>query len=334
MKITAYEVRNDERKYFEEVAVKYNIEIVYTKETLNDDTVELARGCLGVTILGQSKINPSILDKLKKLNICYISTRTVGYNHIDINYASQIGIKTSNASYEPNGVADFTIMLILMSIRHYKQALFRGNVNDYSLEGLQGREMKNLTVGVLGSGRIGSKVIDHLRGFGCRILVYDTVQNQNVAHKAKYVDLDTLYSESDIITLHIALKKDTYYMINKEALSKMKDGVVLINCARGELMDIESVIEGIETKKIGALGLDVFENEEEIYHRDRRTDILTNREMAYIRQFPNVTMTQHIAFYTDSAVKSMVTCGVSNLVSFIQKGECENEIMMVNESEL
>lgn len=326
MRIIAYETREDEREYFEDIADKLNIDIIYVKEELNDTTIELARGCEGVTTLGHSKINSVILDKLKEINIKYVSTRTIGYNHIDIEYAKKVGIKVCNSGYGPNGVADFTIMLMLMSIRHYKQALFRGNVNDYSLEGLQGKEMKDLTVGVIGSGKIGAAVIDSLQGFGCNILVYDKFPSDKVRQKANYVDLDTLYKESDIITLHTPLLDETYHMIDKNSIDKMKSGVILINCARGELMDIEDVIEGIETQKIGALGLDVIENEEGIYHRDRRSDILINRQMAYIRQFPNVTMTQHMAFYTDSAVRSMVIGGVSNLASFIKNGKCDFEI--------
>lgn len=326
MKITAYEVRSDELKYFEEIAESLNIDIIYTKETLNVETLELAKGCDGVTTLGQSKINSTILDKLKAFNINYISTRTIGYNNIDTDYASEIGIKVANSSYDPNGVAEFTIMLMLMCIRNYKQALFRGNVNDYSLEGLQGKELKDLTVGVLGSGKIGATVIDCLQGFGCRILAYDAFPKDKIKEKARYVDLDTLYKESDIITLHTPLVSATHHMINKEAISKMKDGVVLINCARGELMNVEDVIYGIETHKIAALGLDVIENEEGIYHQDRRSDILTNRQMAYIRQFPNVIMTQHMAFYTDAAVSSMVNCGVNSLISFANTGTSEYEI--------
>lgn len=326
MKLVAYDVREDEKIYFSEVARKHKLDIIYSRQPLTSETLDLAAGCDGITILGNNKVDAALLDQLKTANISYISTRTIGYNHIDISYAAQLGIKVANSTYQPNGVAEFTIMLILMSLRHYKQALFRGNVNDYSLLGLQGKELRNLTVGVLGSGRIGAAVIECLTGFGCRILVYDVFPNDKVAGKAEYVDLETIYRESDIITLHMPVKKDTYHMINKDTLSKMKNGVILINCARGELMNVEDIVAGIENQKIGALGLDVFENEEGIYHCDRRTDILKNRQMAYLRQFPNVTMTQHMAFYTEEAVKSMVTDGVENLVSFILKGTCRNEI--------
>ncbi len=326
MKIISYETREDERKDFEQLSKELNVEIILVDETLNENTIYLAEGYDGVTTLGQSQINPFILDKLNELNIQYIATRTVGYNHIDIKYAKSRNIIVSNAYYAPNGVSDYTIMLMLMCIRHYKQAMFRGNVNDYSLIGLKGKEMKDLTVGVIGTGKIGVNVIEGLQGFKCKVLAYDKFINENIKGKATYVDLDTLYKESDIITLHTPLLENTYHMMNAESLNKMKDGVVLINCARGELMNLPDLIKGIETKKIGALGLDVVENEEGIYHLDRRTDIISNRDMAYLRQFPNVIMTQHMAFYTDAAVTSMVSCAINSLVSFIKTGASDYEI--------
>lgn len=325
MKFISYETREDERKDFEELSKKLNVEIVLVKETLNENTVCLAEGCDGVTTLGQSQINKSILDKLRKINIKYIATRTIGYNHIDVKYAKSKGIKVSNAYYAPNGVAEYTVMLMLMCIRNYKQAMFRGNVNDYSLIGLRGREMKDLTVGVIGTGKIGAAVIECLQGFKCRILAYDKFVNESIKEKVSYVDLDTIYKESDIITLHTPLNEDTYHIINSENIKKMKDDVVLINCARGQLMHLPDLIDGIEKRKIGALGLDVVENEEGIYHLDRRTDIISNRDMAYLRQFPNVIMTQHMAFYTDAAVNSMVRCSINSLVCFAKNGisDCE-----------
>lgn len=326
MKFISYETREDERKDFEELSRELNVEVILVEETLNKNTIELAKGCQGITILGHSKIDSFILDKLKELNIKYIATRTVGYNHIDVNYAKNNGIRISNSDYAPNGVSDYTIMLMLMCIRHYKQAMFRGNVNDYSLIGLKGREMKDLTVGVIGTGRIGANVIEGLQGFGCRVFAYDKYTNENLKGKVSYVDLDTIYKECDIITLHTPLLESTYHLINSKSLSKMKDGVILINCARGELMKLPDLIEGIETKKIGALGLDVVENEEGIYHLDRRTDIISNRDMAYLRQFPNVIMTQHMAFYTDAAVNSMVKCALNSLVSFIKSGISDYEV--------
>lgn len=327
MKITAYETRKDEKDIFKQLAEGLNVEIVYTDKALSEKTIHLAEGSQGITVLG-TEINAPLLHQLKELGVDYIATRTVGYNHIDLHTARELNIKISNASYGPNGVADYTVMLILMSLRKYKQAMFRANVNDYSLKGLQGKEMKDLTIGIIGTGRIGAQVIENLSGFGSRIIAFDTFQNEQVKEAAEYVSLEELYQQSDIISLHIPLFDTTAQMINAASLSKMKDGVIIINCSRGELMSNADIIDAIESEKIGALGLDVFENEAGIYHFDRRTDIIKNREMAYIRQFPNVIMTQHMAFYTDAAVRDMVTCGVKSLVSFIETNNTEHEILI------
>lgn len=327
MKITAYETRKDEKDIFKQLAEGLNVEIVYTDKALSEKTIHLAEGSQGITVLG-TEINAPLLHQLKELGVDYIATRTVGYNHIDLHTARELNIRISNASYGPNGVADYTVMLILMSLRKYKQAMFRANVNDYSLKGLQGKEMKDLTIGIIGTGRIGAQVIENLSGFGSRIIAFDTFQNEQVKEAAEYVSLEELYQQSDIISLHIPLFDTTAQMINAASLSKMKDGVIIINCSRGELMSNADIIDAIESEKIGALGLDVFENEAGIYHFDRRTDIIKNREMAYIRQFPNVIMTQHMAFYTDAAVREMVTCGVKSLVSFIETDNTEHEILI------
>lgn len=326
MKIISYETRGYEKEYFEELAEKLNIVLVYTEQELNLETIQLAKGCDAVTVLNYSQVNAEILDQLKAMHISCLSARSTGYNHIDVVYAKKIGFKIAHAQYDSSSVAEFTVMMLLMAIRKVKHALCRGNVNDYSLEGLQGKVVKNLTVGVIGSGKIGTSVIKYLHSFGCRLMVFDAFQNETAKKLAQYVDLDTLFRESDIITLHVPLLPETHHMVQKATLAKMKDGVVIINCARGELLDVEDLIEGIETGKIGALGLDVIEREDGLYHHDRRTDILKNQQMAYLRQFPNVVMTQHMAFFTDDAARSMVYCGVKSLVSFIQAGKSEYEV--------
>ena len=168
---------------------------------------------------------------------------------------------------------------MLLSLRHYKKALWLGQVNDYSLQGLEGREMKDLTIGIMGTGRIGQAVLKNLSGFGARLLAYDIHQNETAKIYATYVDLEQFYQECDIISLHMPYLKSTHHLINDQTISKMKDGIIIINCARGQLCNTESLIRGIENKKIGALGLDVVEGEEGIYHQDMRTDIIKNKNI-------------------------------------------------------
>lgn len=328
IRIVAFETREDELIPFSRMKDFYDAEITCTDKVLNKHTLSLLENTQAISILGHSKLNRDMLFDLKNRGIYYVSTRTMGYNHIDLTAAAEFGIRVANARYAPNGVADYTVMLILMSLRKYKQAMWRANVNDYSLFGLQGREMRDLTIGIVGTGNIGAQVIRNLSGFGCRIIAFDTRVNQSIEQLVDYVSLDELYSQADVISFHVPLLDSTFRMVSKQSLKKMKDGVILINCSRGELMHIGDVIDAIESRKIGALAMDVFENETGIYHLDRRTDIISNRDMAYIRQFPNVIMTQHIAFYTDTAVAEMVECGVKSLVDFATTGSSPLEIRM------
>ncbi len=232
MKICAYEVRADEVPEFENIASAASVELSLHSEVPSPAYAHLADGSEGVTILGQGKFDRELLDIWAGCGVKYLSTRTVGFNHIDLEYAQKAGIHVCNANYPPSGVAEYTIMMILMSLRHYKQALWRGQVNDFSLNGLEGRELKDLTVGVMGTGRIGQAVIKLLYSFGCKIVAYDPHPNEETKKYARYVDLDELYHVSDIITLHIPLVESTRNIINFDSSAKMKDGVVIINCAR------------------------------------------------------------------------------------------------------
>ena len=320
MKIFAYEVRDDEKKAFERLAEEYGVELTISTDVPSLQNAGEVAGFDGITMLGQGNISRELLEAYKQAGIRFLSTRTIGYNHIDLKAAKDLGIKVCNASCPPNGVADFTVMMILMSLRHYKQAMWRGYVNDFSLKGLQGRDLKDMTVGIMGTGRIGLQVIKNLTGFGCRILAYDVFENEEAKSMAQYVDLETLYRESDIISLHMPLLPSTRHIINAESIAKMKDGVIIVNCARGELTDSNALVDGIESMKIGALGMDTMEGEEGIIHADRRTDIIANRNWFYLHQFRNVIMTQHMAFYTVQAVDSMVRCGVEGIVKMSQDG--------------
>lgn len=326
LKILAYDVRKDEINSFNKLSEQLDIELTLCKYSSDLNNIEELDGYNAISISGIKIINRELIDEYNKRGIKYISTRTIGYNHIDVEYAKSLGIKVCNSNYAPNGVADFTVMFILMCLRNVQQATRRNAINDFSLSGLRGREMRNLTIGIIGGGRIGNTVIQNLSGFGCKILVYDEFQHDYIKQMATYVDLDTLYASSDVISLHVPLTPQTQNMINSESISKMKDGVVIINCARGDVANTQDLITAIETKKISALALDTFQNETEFVHRDRKEDILVERDLFYLKQFSNVIITQHMAFYTDSAIESMVNCGVVGIIEMHQKGTCETII--------
>ncbi|MDO4459257.1 MAG: D-isomer specific 2-hydroxyacid dehydrogenase family protein [Clostridia bacterium] len=323
MKLYAFEVRGDELSTFAKLENE-NLEITTNSDILTEDNISLAEGCEIISTLGMTRWDRKLLKKAKETGVKCISTRTIGYNHIDINAAKELGIHVCNVHYSPDSVADFTLMLMLVALRKYKPAVYRQNVNDFSLGGLQGRTLSSMTVGVVGTGKIGYEVIKRLKSFGAKVLAYDVYRNPKAAEYAEYVSLDDLYANSDMISYHIPLTSESAKMVNSYTLSKMKDGVVLVNTARGELMDVSCLIKGIESEKIGALATDVFDGETDIYHKSRVNDIISNRDMAYLRQFPNVVMTQHMAFYTGSAVEEMVTRGVNEPVKAVmgEKSPC------------
>lgn len=329
MKIKLYELRDDERAVLDRVvsALPAGFELESTGETLRPDNLDTLDGAEAVVIVNKSPLDEAMLARLHERGVRFVATRSIGFNHIDIDAARKLGIRVCNTTYPPYGVAEFAVMLMLIALRKYKPAMWRQQVNDYSLAGLQGRELRTLTVGVMGTGRIGRAVIEYLSGFGCKILAYDPYPNAEFAerHGVTYVDLDELCGASDLITVHVPLMDATRGIIGADAIAKMRDGVVLVNVSRGELMDTDALIEGVETEKIGALAMDVFAEEDGIYHVNRTHDILANRNMAYLRQFPNVILTQHIAFYTDIDVDSMVEQGIRGVVD-MAAGECATEL--------
>ena len=314
-----YNYREDEAPYFEQLSQKYDLELVYTKEALNLDTAGLAKGISTISII-TTRVDRPILEKLKAVGVQFISTRTIGYDHIDVDNAKSLGMRVAHISYSPDSVANYTVMLMLMSIRKVKLILDRFEGQDYSLNKVRGREMHNLTIGIIGTGRIGQAVIRMLSGFGCNILAYYICPNEVVKKYASYVDLETLYKEADMISLHIPATEEMKYMINKQTLSQMKNGVILINTARGILINTMDLIEAIENQKVSAVCLDVIEEETNIYYKDYKAEPIKHRAMALLRSFPNVIMTPHTAFYTDQAVYDMVNGSLLGCIAF-QKGE-------------
>ena len=306
MKVTVYNCREfDEKELFLRYEKELGIELVLCPDAPSLANVSLAQDSECVDII-TSKITRELMEAFAKVGVRYLTTRTIGYDHIDLEAAKEFGIKVANAPYGPNGVADYTVMLILMSIRRMKRIMERTNIQDYTLAGIQGRELKDMTVGIIGTGRIGLTVIHNLAGFGCKMLAYDIIQKDVIKGFASYVPLDRLLREADIISLHAPLTEDNYHLIDEKSLSVMKDGVVIINTARGALVDTGALIAAIESGKVGAAGLDVVENEFGLYYYDHKSDILSNRELAILRGVPNVTISHHMAFYTDNCVETVV----------------------------
>ena len=198
-------------------------------------------------------------------------------------------------------------------------------MQEYALKGKKGKELSISTVGVLGTGRIGRTVIEHLSGFGCKILAYDVYENESVKKYAEYVDKDTLFAQSDIITIHVPFLEENYHFIGEEELAKMKDGVILINTARGELVDTQALICAIESGKIGSAALDVLEDESDLYYKDLTEQPLAKHERAILASFPNVILTPHVAFYTEQSIAAMIQCTFESCVAICNGEQSPHE---------
>ena len=318
MKICVYDILDYEEPILKTIKSEVQDQLVEIHEPLSLETLEAARGCDGVSVLGYSQINRELLEAMAAMGIRHISTRTIGYDHIDTAAAKALGIHIYHAYYDPNNVADFTVMMMLILLRKAKISICRALVNDFSLDGMMGREMRSLTIGVVGTGKIGAAVVRNLSGFGCRILAYAHHPAPCLAGLADYVELDELYARSDIITLHVPLTEQNYHMIDAAALQKMKRGVILINTARGKLIETESLIQALESGQVGGAGIDTLEEESGVMHVHVGTKVIDNRSLLYLKQFPNVLYTQHYAFFTQEATESMVRCGIQSILAGVQ----------------
>lgn len=319
MKLFVYSLREfDEKLYFDEWCERCGVTYEATTQAPSMDNLYLAKGADALSII-TTPVDGEMLKVLKDYGIKCISTRTVGYDHVDLQTANELGITVCNAPYPSNSVANYTIMLMLMCCRKVVPIMKRAELQDYSLNGKIGVELSNATVGIIGTGKIGKTVIERLRGFGCRILAHDIYISPEVEKLAEYVDLDTLYRECDIISLHMPSTPENFHMIDEVAIGKMKQGVMLINTARGSLVDSEALIAGLEQGKIGAAGLDVIENETALYYYNRMGQPMDNRELALLKAFPNVIATPHTAFYTEEAVEHMVKNSIAGCLHAVKK---------------
>ena len=317
MRMFVFSMRTfDELPCFEKYCPQYGIEYDYTTETPCMDNLDLAKGYDVVNVI-TTVFDQPMLKKLHDMDVKCIATRTIGYDHIDVDYAKSLGMGVIHISYSPNSVADYAIMMMLMGLRRMPHIMERANIQDYTLKGKIGRELPDCTVGVIGTGRIGRTVIRHLSGFGCKMLAYDLYENEEVKQYAEYTDLDTLLKNSDVITLHAPATDDNYHMIDAAAIEKMKQDVVIINCARGALMDTDALIDGIESGKVGFAGLDVVEHESGLYYFNRMGEPLHNPRLAILRSYSNVLVSPHTAFYTEEAVANMAENSIIGAMKYM-----------------
>lgn len=315
MKIAAYNYRDfDEAAFFEKFGKQYNVEILPIRETPTVENAHLAEDCEGVSVI-TTPITEDLIRAWKERGVKHISTRTIGFDHIDVEAARRLGMKVSNVTYSTGSVADYAVMLLLMALRRMKSIIKRAEGMDYSLNGNIGREIGSLTVGVVGTGKIGTHVLRNLSGFGCSLLAYDPYENEEAKKYASYCTLEELFAKSDVITFHTPATKSSYHMVNEETLRQMKDGVVIVNTARGSIIDTPAFLDALESGKVGAAALDVIENELGIFYGDYKYQVVGHREMSILKDLPNVLMLPHMAFYTENAVSDMVEHSICHILN-------------------
>lgn len=312
MGMTIYGCGHDEAVLFREMAPGFGVTATITAAAVSEANVELASRNRCISVGHKTQVTNATLQALSKAGVVYISTRSIGYNHIDMDYAESVGISVENVSYSPASVADYTLMLMLMAVRNAKATIQRADVHDYRLNDVRGKELRDLTVGVIGTGRIGAAVMDRLRGFGCRTLAYDS----HPQAAADYVPLDELFQRSDIVTLHTPLNADTRHLLNRRRIEQLKRGAFIINTGRGALLDTEALVPALEGGRLGGAALDVLEGEEGIFYADCRNKSIESELLLRLQELPNVLISPHTAYYTDHALSDTVENSIANCLKF------------------
>jgi D-specific alpha-keto acid dehydrogenase len=310
--VTVYGCGPDEAALFREIAPRFGVLPTITEAAVSEATAELAAGNRCVSVGHKTRVTDATLRALGRAGVEYVSTRSIGYDHINVTYAASIGVTVGNVAYSPDSVADYTLMLMLMAVRNAKSVLRRADTHDYRLSEIRGKELRDLTVGVVGTGRIGAAVMARLRGFGCRTLAYDS----RPGAAADYVPLEELLRQSDIVTLHTPLTAATHHLLDRRRIARLKDGAYIVNTGRGALLDTEALVHALESGRLGGAALDVLEGEEGIFYADRRNEPVECAALLRLQRLPNVLISPHTAYYTDHALRDTVENSLRNCVQF------------------
>ena len=329
MKIAFFDTKPYDRPSFERYAAEEGIRIKFLEAKLTEDTVGLAAGYDAVCVFVNDTVSAPVIDRLAEMGVRTVALRCAGYNNVDVRHAKGRVRVVRVPAYSPYAVAEHTMALLLTSVRRIHKAYIRTRDFNFSLVGMTGFDLHGKTVGVIGTGRIGRVFMDICRGFGMKILAYDKHPDPALADgdSVRYVTMDELLRESDVISLHCPLTEETYHIIGEEALSLCKRGVVILNTSRGALVDAEALLSGILSRRVGAACLDVYEEESELFFEDRSGHILEDDTLARLISMPNVIVSSHQAFLTEEALDAIAGTTVKNLLSIKENGVCENEVI-------
>ncbi|MBQ3162662.1 MAG: 2-hydroxyacid dehydrogenase [Oscillospiraceae bacterium] len=321
-KIAFFDTKPYDKLWFDKLNTDYNIK--YLDYKLTPDSAAAARGCKAVVAFVNDTISSETIDELCALGVKLVALRCAGYNNVDLKYAKDKISVVRVPVYSPYAVAEHTMALLLTLNRKIHKAFIRTRDFNFSLNGLTGFDLHGKTAGIIGTGQIGRIFIEICKGFGMNVIAYDPypIENSNI----EYVPLDKLFAESDIISLHCPLTKDTRYIINERSLAQMKDGVVILNTSRGQLIDSDALLQSLKDGKVRGAGLDVYEEETALFFEDYSSTIVQDDVLARLVSLPNVIMTSHQAFLTEEALQKIAEVTLFNLQQFYNGEALKNEV--------
>jgi D-lactate dehydrogenase len=328
MKIAIFGTQFYEREYFSKYNIGNKHELVFFEESLNSKTTHLAKGFEAVCVFVTDKIDKNCIEKLAKIGVKLIDLRSAGYNNVDIESAKADNIKVLRVpAYSPQAVAEHAVALILTLNRKTHKAYNQVRENNFSLQNLMGFNLYGKTIGVVGTGKIGRDFCNIMLGFGCKIIAYDIKENETMIQKGiRYKTFDELLSESDIISIHCPLTPKTNHLFNKNTFDKIKKGAMIINTSRGGIVNTEDAINALKSEQIGYLGIDVYENESDLFFKDRSQSVIQDDVFERLLSFHNVLITPHQAFYTQEAVTEIAKITIKNFSDFEDNRVLENEV--------
>lgn len=326
MKITFFSTKPYDKEFFDKVNQDFNFELEYFETHLGPHILNVIDHSDAICAFVNDTLNAEVLESLSKKGVKYIALRCAGFNNVDLEAAKRLGMRVCRVpAYSPEAVAEHAMAMILTLNRKTHKAYNRVREQNFSLNGLMGFNLYQKTIGVIGTGNIGAAFAKIAKGFGAKILAYDIIENQELKDLGvEYVSQEKLLAESDIISLHCPLMEATHHLINKDSISKMKENVMLINTSRGGLVDTKAVIDGLKSKHIGYLGIDVYEQEEKLFFRDLSHTIIEDDTIQRLMSFPNVLVTAHQAFFTEEALHQIATSTLSSLSHFEKNEAFEN----------
>lgn len=327
MKIAFFSTKSYDREFFDGYVTTH--ELIYFEAPLNGQTVNLANGCDAVCVFVNDKLDATVIAELKKTGIQIIALRCAGFNNVDLNACKEKDIRVVRVpSYSPHAVAEHALALIMTLNRKTHKAYNRVREGNFSLERLTGFDINGKTVGVIGTGKIGQVFCDIMLGFGCKVLAFDLVAHKPTEAKGvEYLPLIDIFNQADIISLHCPLNEQTKHIINDQTIGYMKDGVMLINTSRGGLIDTKAATKALKTGRIGYLGLDVYEQEENLFFNDLSENIIQDDVIMRLLSFPNVLITAHQGFFTVEALTEIAKVTLQNIDDFGAGVQLKNAIV-------